>query len=80
MTKILYIPSGQYLTFAARYDNGYYTDTPIYEEALVVSSLKSVEAFLEEFLYPYNWAGIKYRAEVPQHAFLNREEFEVIYD
>ena len=79
MTKILYIPSGQYLSFANRhYFDVYNDDTYIFEESFY--SADGIANFITSFMIIGNFNGIKYRSGVPEDAGLVIEEFEIIYD
>lgn len=81
MTKILYIPSGQYLMFANSFnENSHYMDTftCVFEDTSYV--FHGLTNFMDEFLWRENYVGIKSRCGVPEHHNLVIEEFEIIYE
>ena len=77
MTRLLYIPSGEYVKFVKWMPNGTSGNTEIFEESITRGIVDSVETYIE-LTIQHNYSAWL-RANFGDIKFY-REEFEVIYD
>lgn len=81
MTRILYIPTGECLTFLKDHSvsnsNSY---TTVYENSLVVRSGKTPIEFIQYLICDDAEISFKNRNNIPVRGSIFKEEFEILYD
>lgn len=74
MTKVLYIPNGQYLIFHVSVN----VSTSIYEESLFCKAHISLDDFMSHIYKTYTLPSFKKMNELPLFVTLHPCEFEII--